>query len=456
MKLRRECEKVFIADEYAQRALRAKQINVIGPKGIMLQAQFSDSQGNSLDRVNKEIEARWAEFIEAKNFDVAGRLSFKEFTTELLTDLFLKGEFFYRRVYLSSAPHGIQFQRLDSAVIDHELSGDLKDGSRIKNGVIINGWGQHLGYMCLVDGMKDLSGSETINGKKYIRLSSEEARLIFPPNIETGATRGVPLMASSLETLKMVSGYMEAEMIASRLAAAKAGFYVRDKDSTAYKGQVGVKKEKDANGAIVREVQPGEWEALPPGVRVQTYDPQHPNKDFPAFVKTCLRKISAGLGIAYTTLSGDLEGVSYSSARIGVLDERDEFSFWQEFIIEKFCTDVYRDWIAGASLAGIFKTFSAANSKLYTRATWLPRRWSWVDPLKDISAAILELKHGLNSRRRIAAESGVAIEDILSELFQEEELIEEYGLMGILKELIEGGVNNGRPAQGTAGESAAA
>jgi capsid protein len=112
--------------------------------------------------------------------------------------------------------------------------------------------------------------------------------------------------------------------------------------------------------------------------------------------------------------------------------------------------------INAASLAGVFKTFSAGNSKLFTRPTWLPRRWSWVDPLKDISAAILELKHGLNSRRRIAAESGVSIEDILSELFKEEELITEYGLTGILKELIDGGVNNGRPAQGTAGESAAA
>jgi capsid protein len=58
----------------------------------------------------------------------------------------------------------------------------------------------------------------------------------------------------------------------------------------------------------------------------------------------------------------------------------------------------------------------------------VPRRWGWVDPMKDVQAKILAIDNLLESRRSTIAETGDDIEDIFEELKEDAALQAEYGL----------------------------
>ena len=59
---------------------------------------------------------------------------------------------------------------------------------------------------------------------------------------------------------------------------------------------------------------------------------------------------------------------------------------------------------------------------------WKPRRWAWVDPLKDQQASILAVENQLKSKRQVVSEMGSDYESVLREIKQDEELAADVGL----------------------------
>jgi len=43
---------------------------------------------------------------------------------------------------------------------------------------------------------------------------------------------------------------------------------------------------------------------------------------------------------------------------------------------------------------------------------WIPPRWDWVDPLKDIQAQVLAMEAGIISRRKVVEATGYDVEEI--------------------------------------------
>ena len=151
------------------------------------------------------------------------------------------------------------------------------------------------------------------------------------------------------------------------------------------------------------------------------------NTAFDSFVKAILRKISAGLDVSYASLTGDLTQVNYSSIRAGLLAERDVWRTLQGWMIDHFLRRVYRSWLRWALTSGAL-VLPSRNVSRWTEHRWQPRGWQWVDPLKDIQAALAAVQGGLDSRTRIAAEQGRDFEEILQDLAREKQLTEEYGI----------------------------
>jgi capsid protein len=59
---------------------------------------------------------------------------------------------------------------------------------------------------------------------------------------------------------------------------------------------------------------------------------------------------------------------------------------------------------------------------------WKPRRWPWVDPLKDQQASILAVENGLDSRRNIISQTGGDIEDVFDSIAADKILADSKGL----------------------------
>ena len=147
---------------------------------------------------------------------------------------------------------------------------------------------------------------------------------------------------------------------------------------------------------------------------------------FEAFDKANIRSIATAARIAYMSLSGDLNGTSYSSGRIGLLAERAVFRSLQKRLIERICQRVYRRWLRMALLSGL--DVGTVDASQLLNVEWHPRSFPWVDPTKDIDASLREVDAGLDSLTAIAARKGRDFKRIVDERSEEIEYAKAKGV----------------------------
>jgi lambda family phage portal protein len=158
-------------------------------------------------------------------------------------------------------------------------------------------------------------------------------------------------------------------------------------------------------------------------------NPTHPNDAYPDFIKGQLRGASAGAGLSYNAVANDLEGVNYSSIRAGLLEDREQFKYDQELGISSLMNRWYEGWMPMAVLSGRLE-LTVKEMDRARRAHWQPRRWDWVDPVKDVTGKVMEMEAHITPLRRIISEDedGGDIEEILAEMQEDMEMAEEYGI----------------------------
>ena len=143
---------------------------------------------------------------------------------------------------------------------------------------------------------------------------------------------------------------------------------------------------------------------LPAGHSFEMIDPKHPTSSFADFETAILRGISSGLNVSYTSLSNDLTGVSYSSIRQGTIEERDHYRMLQSFLIQHFCEPIFMSWLDSAldfgemNIPNTNEKFRKFSSNVHFRG----RGFAWVDPLKEINAAVTGVQNGLMSLNDVA------------------------------------------------------
>lgn len=229
-------------------------------------------------------------------------------------------------------------------------------------------------------------------------------------------------MVTALGRLKMLDGYEEAELVAARVAAAKMGFFVSP-DGEEYTGD-----DTEDDYTPITEAAPGSFEQLPAGMDFKAFDPDHPTTAFPDFEKAILRGIASGLNISYVSLSNNLEGVSYSSIRQGVMEDRDHFQMLQQFMINHFVRPVFRAWLLMAMTTGAVPLPIAKYAKFADSALFVPRGFGWVDPQREIQSQVLGLENGIMTLQDIAAHQGRDVEEVFEQIERERELAKQYGI----------------------------
>jgi lambda family phage portal protein len=231
-------------------------------------------------------------------------------------------------------------------------------------------------------------------------------------------SRGVPWLVASLKPLRMLAGYQEAELVAARTASAKMGFFTKETPE-------GMTGEEDAKGNLTMDATPGVIEELPPGVKFQSWDPSHPGNNYSGFVKGALRGVASSLGVSYNTLASDLEGVNYSSIRAGLLEEREVWKAVQRFLVENMAEPIFTEWLWVELLSGRIPLPPEKFDK-FNAPEFRPRRWSWVDPKKDMEAHILAIGAGLTSRRAAIAEGGGDVWDTFADIAADSALAAQF------------------------------
>lgn len=413
-------------NDYAKSFLRQCRQNIVGPHGVMLQAQTMDDRGRLDTLANQAIESGWLEWGLRQNCDVTGKRSWREIQKSCVTTAAKDGEFIVRLVFGREAG-AWQFavQVLDPQRCPVWMNEDRPpSGAFIRQGIEFNRYGRPLAYYFSTT--DETESDYRWGGKHFIRVPADEIVHGFLEDM-VGQKRGLPWMATALFRMRQLNAMEEAAIIKARTGANQMGFI---------EWEEGKGPEYDEAEGLEIESEPGEWRVLPDGARVKESSPQYPSNEYAPFVKQSLRAMAAGFGVLYNNLASDLEGVNFSSIRQGTLDEREHWKDLQEWLIESLIQPVFEAWLPRALLLGKLvvrgRPLKPERIDRYRNVTWQGRRWQWIDPRADVDAAVEAKNNMLTSPGRIIREQGQDPEDVWRESARDvAAMIEAYKAEGI-------------------------
>lgn len=417
-------------DEWAIGYMLRLDDNVLGDAGIPLQMRVKRRDGSMDNRSNQAFEAAFADWC--RDCEVSG-MSWREVESLALAAGPEDGELLYR-FRTGVGRYGIQIQLLDPALIDIALTREW-GGNRVRMGIEIDADNKPVAYWLLAQKVGD-SLPDVVTVGRHVRVPASQIRHKFLRR-HVGQLRGYPWLSGGARRLWMLHDFEEAAAVASANAAKRQGFFYTP-DGEAPRGFAdtvisSVLEAAKAQGKVLTpdEVQaitaaaekyattmPGQFDTLPPGTQFQAFESKWPAISAEGYVKQQVRAWANARGMSYVTVGNDLEAVNYSSARVGIVGEREHFKRLQALLISWLHAEVLAEIAPYLVLAN--PRLDATRIELYRQsAGWGPRRWPGIDPVKEAQANDMNLKNRLTSRRRILLERGEDPDEVFAEVEEE-------------------------------------
>ncbi|XVJ50904.1 MAG: phage portal protein [Vampirovibrio sp.] len=385
--------------------------HVVGSQGIQLQVKSSVPDYNTA--TEKAFE-RWA-----KRCDVTGRLNFRQVQACVVRSMDMDGEAF---IIIHESSKGLSLQLIDSQRVPSALMATKADGSRIVNGIEVDSFGKPIAYYFTKEDTPFKAYQSYGSDRDYDRVVAQHVLHLFVPEF-VGQKRGIPATATALVNMYHLEKYTFATLLNARSSANKGlvlqsnyAVDIQPEDSFDENGE----KVESAPDKIIQNTEEGEIMVLPDGYTAVTHNPTYPSGEFGAFKKEILKDVASGLDVSHASLASDGESVNFSTLRHFTLDERDEYTLGQQTIIDDLCAPIYERWLEFALLKGLIKLNglplkSSALEDLLNHE-WQGRRWSWVDPLKDSSATMNNLRSLTKSFGQTIREQGRDPQDVYAEI----------------------------------------
>jgi lambda family phage portal protein len=420
-------------NEHGKRFLSLVATNVVGRANPRLQVRALKDLRNpnaptQLDKAaNDTIEIHWERW--GKTCDLSGRhKTLYSLLRTAVKGVARDGEALIRVIRDRRLPYGMALQLLEADRLDETMNVRLDNGNTVRQGVEIDSALRPVAYYIKSSHPGD---NYALASNTTERVPSSDIYHLFTPE-RAEQVRGITWLHAIIMRGSIIHNFEEAAVVAAQIGASKIAALERADDAP---DALGGMADGMSGGLPQIKVEAGEMFELPPGYRLNSWNPEYPHANFESFLKSCLRGLAAGLDVAAHNLTGDMNEVNYSSARIAELSERETWMVLQDWLITSFVQPLYEEWLAVSLLSGAI-TFEVSGKaipaerfdKFRNASRFQGKRWQWVDPLKEADANSALIAAGLTSRTRIAAEQGDELEDIIDELAQEKLMMEAAGL----------------------------
>lgn len=363
--------------------------NVVG-KGFTLCAMTSDKA------FNKEVEDRF--YWQSDTFDIRGFMSWPDLQRDAYRSYERDGDFGTALV------NDRGLSRLQSVSSNQIETPDTWRAAgapqRMFDGVECDGVGRPIRFW--VREQDDF-------GKR--RFTPVQARdFVYLSRIKrTNQVRGETCLAQVFPYLDQLDGYIDAVVVAARMAAV---FGLVFKDSPAkYAGGPTVLNSQGQSQQVVT-LENGQIKLVGKEGSVQQVDAKQPMNQTPDFIRMMLRLIGVAVDMPLELTLMDFSQTNYSSARAALQQFYRAMGARQEFFKRMYLSRVYRWWLSREINAG---TITTAPPEDYLAHDWIAHGWQWIDPVKELQAALLEADMGINSLTNIAASQGRDFAEILTQ-----------------------------------------
>ncbi len=393
----------------AQSWVRLAGDNIVGPDGFALEVTSRDRT------VAEQVKAAFYTWCKAEHCDVAGRLAFSDIE-RLAAENWrgADGEVLIR-LWRGYGPHGLQLQVLDPDLLDETYTRRIAlTGNEVRAGVEVDGFGKPVAYHLWT------THPSEAGPRQRVRVPASDILHLYRP-ARPGQTRGITPFAAVMRDLYHLGEMVHATIVGQQVAAMQTTWLVNDDP-----GAPPLIENRDGKQEAVLSQEPAATNILPSGWKPMAVQPGIPQSTYADFHRLAGHQIAVGLGTHYAQLFGDARDANASSQRVMTIRERRMWRSDQELLRRTLHERVFAVWLQQAVLAGAVRLRGAPLESVV--ASWLPTKWDWTDPMKDVNSAALEIALGLNSRTAVAADKGRDYATIIRQRAEEERLAEELGV----------------------------
>lgn len=430
--LRNRTRQLCRDNEYARQALRLITNNVVGI-GIGFQSQVMMVRGKKLNEpINTKIEAAFKRWGKAKFCHTAAKLSWAAMQRMAIRSVAESGEVLLRKIYKRVPGSNVPFQLevIEADQLVDNWSGRISSsGNEVRMGVEVDEWQKPVAYWLYPRHPGDNMVSGVPPSNEYVRVPAEEVihLAVFE---RPGQTRGVPWFHAAMTKLRHMGGYEEAEIVRARASASIMGFIQSPEvDGVPGIGEDPMGSDDVVDGEKVFDMSPGIIKELAPGETFEGFNPSTANAAMEPFMRFMLRSVAAGTGVSYESLSRDYSQSNYSSSRLALLDDRDNWKVLQQWLMETLHQEVFDAWLDCAVLAGLALPSYETSPEIYEAVRWMPRGWDWIDPLKEVTAARMAVRSGFQSIQGVISAKGDDFEDVFTQRAREIDMAADLGLV---------------------------
>lgn len=279
-------------------------------------------------------------------------------------------------------------------------------------------------------------GSKWFNPNEYTEVSafgkkSGERNVIHVMDSERIAqTRGVPILAPVIETLKRMGQYTEAELQAALVGGLFTTF-IKTEDASGI-GEFSVPEIYDKDNDEIA-LGPGAVVNLAKGESIETANPGRPNANFSGFIEALSKQVGSTIEVSDEILMKKFSS-SYSASRAAMLEAWKMFRMRRSWFANDFCQPIYERWMCEAvSLGRLYAPGFWSDPiarRAYCKADWNGPSQGQIDPIKEVEAAVKRIENGLSTREREAMEiNGSNFYENIDQLARETETMREKGLI---------------------------
>lgn len=381
------------SDDYFSGAVEGCIYQVVG-KGIRMQSLARDCPAHfgvpaiseqTAETVRKELEQLWMD--QCEDFMLDGS-TFSEGVEQALWHELVDGSgpMLMSDVERSGPPTSLALEVIDPWLIDRPPTSDVQDnffGVEVKDGKPTR-----------IHYRKDW------NTFDYTSVEAERMPIVFRRRW-AGQQLGLPWIFAGSGRCYDRKTASEAELISNQIASCFSLFITTGGGAWG-NGDEQVQDSKNQAMRRFKNLRPGQIIVGQPGEQVTPIAPNRPSNTYGPFMEVNLRGTGAALNYPYEYLSNDFSKTTYLSGRMSQILGREGFNARQRMIGRRLCSPVWRAFVARCvlkKLLSISPRQYVANRRAVESHQAQPRGYMWIDPPKDIAAAIDGIEHGTGTYR---------------------------------------------------------
>lgn len=380
--------------------------------GSGIATQFRSRSGKN-EKLVKEIETAFKNWALSNKPDFYSDDNYYGLQGLFLRSIIRDGSVFFRNRFGKDKDISYKVQ-----LIENDFLCPDKQSENYIRGIKVSDLGIPLGYE-----IYKFHPQDTYKGRSTVFISSDDMKLVFDKK-RVGQLAGMSWFARAIDELEDIGDTFDAELVKRKIASCFAGI-IQNKFIEAYDAETDEESDYEADLDFSTTIPKGGFKKLPPGQEIVFPNPPS-TEGFSAFMESQLRRIALSFGLSYEAVAMDYSRVSYSSGRLGRIQQDKTINRIQDkILIPKFCRPVSEKFLENYAL----KNNISEDVIRDIYPTFIKPKKTLVDPAKDAEGVKRLIRAGLKSHETALIELGEDPDEVYKSIEKTNKIFDEKGFV---------------------------